>query len=308
MFKIIFLLSLMSCNSSNKNPGNNPDNSLQNKNLKKNIFKNDFDKADNAILNNNLEQLKEAIKDDDKILTLSYSESTFSGKTLLMQALDMQNENPAIDREDIIEVLFKGSDLSVIDKNGFSVLHYAIFNEKYVQMILENEHIDVNCVTKNMNETPLMLAVSEGHLGSARILLNNKNSNTFLINRDKENLLHRLATGIVYKNGKISVAFRDSDRKKKEEALKNYKNIFKLLANSGKFNMKEALNEKNIHGQTPLQLFENLIDSNIDEDRKVVETLNRFKEGSVQVYNREDEILYWKEIKSIFLPLFQQKL
>lgn len=311
MFTIIFLLNLISCGVSNSSDINNSNNSERKKipreNKKQRTFKNSFDKADHAILNNNLIELREAIEEDPSIISAKYTPIN-DERTLLMQALYSQDKNRSIDIGDIIELLFKGSDLTAKDHYGMSVLHYAVFNVKYVEEVLKNKNVDVNALSSTSDETALMKSVFYGYSDSVKILLGNNNLNVSLENFEGENILHCLAKGIVYRYGRLQIALDDADEEMKKKSIKEYMNLFKILASSSKIDMKKLMNEQNFSGETALKLFTRLIDLKIDEDKKIIEANDIFNEGAKRIFSREHEIVYWKEIKKIFLPLFEKNL
>jgi len=137
------------------------------------------------------------------------------------------------DIDSVVEILENGMDINSKDEDGFSVLHYAISEDRLnVAKYLISNGADVNSLNDNQN-SPLHLAAYEGNIKSAALLiknrarldlLNEKNETPLLLATEEEFI--DMVKLLVSKGADVNEGFRttplDVARKLKDDSIASF--------------------------------------------------------------------------------------
>ncbi|XP_067653215.1 serine/threonine-protein phosphatase 6 regulatory ankyrin repeat subunit B-like [Haliotis asinina] len=127
---------------------------------------------------------EEIVKHVLKLHTLDINCRGYKGKTPLLVAAEYSTYG-------VFKLLLEsGADLSVVDNDGNSILHFACMgeDEEIVKHILKLHVVDINCRgSKGM--TPLLLAARQSTFGVFELLLES-GADPSVVNSDGDNVLH----------------------------------------------------------------------------------------------------------------------
>ncbi|XP_067653209.1 ankyrin-3-like [Haliotis asinina] len=131
---------------------------------------------------------EEIVKHVLKLHILDTNCRGFKGKTALLVAAEYSAYG-------VFKLLLEGgANLSAVDNDGNSILHFASMgeNEEIVKHILKLHVVDINCRgSKGM--TPLLLAARQSTFGVFELLLESR-ADPSVVNSDGENVLHIACT------------------------------------------------------------------------------------------------------------------
>ncbi|XP_026466046.1 ankyrin repeat domain-containing protein 39-like [Ctenocephalides felis] len=121
---------------------------------------------------------------------------------------------------DRVKVLLRHTSPNIIDKSGYTALHYAARSgHLLVCQILLSNGADVDAKTKAGGVTPLMRAVTAGHEDVVKMLIDH-GADLSIMDNDGNNSIHRAVL-----SGQISIATILLHKRPDLQNMKNGKNL-----------------------------------------------------------------------------------